>query len=174
MINLIEYAETEFRRAGYLPPEQTEGRDKWVQENVIELLRVFMKQMHSGIGYQQCIEYFSQLANFNPIIPLTTDSSEWKSVGNGILQNKYCFTLLKIAGEYVYFDAISWEDQEGAVFTGDIYLDTGEKISGRQIVKTFPFIPKNFCIRVHRISRDVYQIQDDEQLKKALNYYKQK
>lgn len=55
-----DHAEREFRALGYKPVDQEEGPNKWIQENVMELLEVFSKQGHSGMSAPVCVRYFEK------------------------------------------------------------------------------------------------------------------
>ena len=81
MSNLIEHAKREFLAAGYKPVgEEEDGPNKWIQENILELLSVFSKQGHSGFSVPYCIDVFTKLAKFEPLCPLTGSDDEWSEV----------------------------------------------------------------------------------------------
>ena len=71
-----DHAEREFRALGYKPVDQEEGPNKWIQENVMELLEVFSKQGHSGMSAPVCVRYFEKLALLEPLSPLTGEDWE--------------------------------------------------------------------------------------------------
>jgi hypothetical protein len=49
MSNLIDHAKREFLALGYEPVEDAkDDPNKWIQENILELLKVFSEQGHSG------------------------------------------------------------------------------------------------------------------------------
>ena len=50
MGSFVEHAKIEFVAAGYKPLEDyaEDDPDRWIQENVLELLEAFSKQGHSG------------------------------------------------------------------------------------------------------------------------------
>ena len=65
MTNLIAHAMREFKAAGYEPIDGSEdGPDKWIQENVLELLELFSSQDHSGLSAGYCVSMFEKLARF--------------------------------------------------------------------------------------------------------------
>jgi len=71
MGNYREHALREFKAVGYDLNDKDEGPDKWIMENVLELLEVFGEQGHSGFSAPICISMFRQLAMFEPLGPLT-------------------------------------------------------------------------------------------------------
>ena len=73
----IEHAKREFLKLGYKPIEDCEDDpDKWIQENVLELLEVFVNQGHSGSSAPYVINLFKKLANQDPIAPIMCTDDE--------------------------------------------------------------------------------------------------
>ena len=129
-MSFIEYAKREFLAAGYKPVDQCEeDPNKWIQENVLELLKVFSDQGHSGASAPFCIDLFSKLAKFEPLTPLSGNDSEWIEVGEGTFQNNRCGTIFKKPNGIAYnlngFVFWHWaerelyEDEEGYVPEGE-------------------------------------------------------
>ena len=77
MNSFIEHAKREFVALGYDLDDQEEGPNKWIMENVLELLEVFSKQGHSGSSAPFAVGYFEKLALFKPLGPLTGEDDEW-------------------------------------------------------------------------------------------------
>lgn len=120
MSAFIEHAKREFLAAGYKPIEQEEdGPNKWMQENVLELLRVFSKQGHSGASAPYCISVFEKLAMFKPLTPLTGNDDEWNEVVDGKLwQNNRCSHVFKEADGRAYDgEARIFREPNGACYT---------------------------------------------------------
>lgn len=112
MSNMLEWAEQELKLAGY--DFKDNGPNSWVAENVLELLKVFSNQGHSGSSAPFAISLFEKLANWKPIAPLTGDADEWVEVGNEVWQNKRNSTVFKEAnrfdGKPYWIDAkVFWE-----------------------------------------------------------------
>lgn len=179
MSNLVEHAKREFLKLGYKPIEESEDDpNKWIQENVIELLEVFSKQGHSGSSAPYVIEYFRKLAAFDPIAPILCTDDEWNYVDdrNNIYQNNRCSAIFKNGenGKPYYIDAIIWKNQKGYTYTGGVFNSKNEKITSRQYIKV-PFRPKSFYIDVidYEISPDDWEsyIKDESQLKDVWKYY---
>ena len=73
MNDLIDHAKREFRALGYEPVETApDDGDKLMQECILELLRVFSGQRHSGASAKYCIQAFTKLADFQSL----TDDEE--------------------------------------------------------------------------------------------------
>lgn len=188
MSKLIEHAKREFLKLGYKPIEESEeGPNKWIQENILELLEIFSKQGHSGSSAKFCIDYFSKLANFMPIAPITGEDDEWGDAHRkDTYQNNRCSAVFKDGknGKPYYIHAIVFQGEErGESFTGKV-----EDIESFQRIH-LPFRPKTFRIDVKRELYDknkhgenarviscndgdyVYSIKDREQLKEVAEYY---
>ena len=117
---LILHAKREMAAIGYAPTDvdQEDGPNLWIQQNVLELLRVFSKQGHSGSSAPYCIEMFTKLALFKPLGPLTGEDSEWVEVGEGLFQNVRCSRVFKDATGRAYdIDGIVFRDANGTTYT---------------------------------------------------------
>jgi hypothetical protein len=134
MNNLMKHAKRELLALGYDPNQIEEDPNKWMQEDVLELIEVFSKQGHSGHSAPYCIRLFAKLALFEPACPLTGEQSEWNEVEKGKLwQNNRCSHVFKDAAGNAY-------DNHGKVFrepNGDCYISLESRVP---IV--FPYIPK--------------------------------
>jgi len=157
--NWYKHAIDEFKIAGYIPldQEQEEGPNRWIQENVLELLEVLSNQGHSGSSIGYCLNIFNKLAKFEPITPITCTDNEWVEhnySGSLTYQNNRLSAVFKNDKDSkpYYLDAIVFRDQNGSCFTGTV-----EDISSAQYIRT-PFTPKTFYIDV--ISNEVEK--DDE------------
>jgi len=144
MSNLVEYAKREFKALGYDPIEECEnGPDKRIQENVLELLKVFSKQGHSGFSAPFCIGYFEKLAKFEPLTPLQGTDDEWydigETAGKPLFQNKRCSHVFKDADGRAYdIDGKIFREPNGACYTNNestVFIE-------------FPYIPKREYVDV--------------------------
>lgn len=151
-MSYIEHAKREFLAMGYKPVDECEdGPNRWIQENVLELLEVLGTQGHSGFSINYVVEYFSQLAKFEPLCPLSGDDSEWNNnLDSETWQNNRCSHVFKAKNGVAYdIDGyVFWhwserpldEDEEGypgmsrfkSCFTSNM---------SRKLV-TFPYIPQ--------------------------------
>jgi hypothetical protein len=181
-MNLVEHAKQEFFYAGYKPIEECEnGPNKWIQENVLELLEVFSNQGHSGSSAPFAIEYFKKLAKFEPLTPITGADDEWDETpgsegGVKTFQNKRLSSIFKDGkdGRPYSISAIAWRDEKGLAWLGFALKKDGSKVTSRQYIK-LPFVNKAFFIDV--IGKELktggreFYIKDEEQLKEVFEYY---
>ena len=132
MSNLIEHAKRELKIAGYDLEDREEGPNKWMVENILELITVFSKQGHSGFSAGYCRSMFNILANFEPIAPLTGEDSEWNEVGEGVFQNNRSSNVFKENGKAYKIDGKVFREPDGSCYTN--------KKSHVPVV--FPYTPK--------------------------------
>lgn len=76
-----EYAESELLRV-YGSLEDKMCRD------VMQLVRVFSNQGHSGASAEYCTTIFRRLMSRRPLTPLTGEDDEWETTPLGSVQNK--------------------------------------------------------------------------------------
>ena len=141
MSNILSHAKRELALLGYIPldQEQEDGPNKWIQENLFELLEVFAKQGHSGFSAPYTLNLFHRLAMFEPILPLTGDDSEWEKIDFQTWQNKRCSHVFKDAeGTCTNSQGIIFEDSDGCRYTS----------KGSSVVITFPYIPKTEVVKI--------------------------
>lgn len=146
------HAEREFLAAGYIPlsEQQEEDPNKWIQQNVLDLLSVFSTQGHSGSSAPYCINMFKTLASYKPLIPIQGTDDEWgETIDDETYQNNRLSSVFKKGndGHPYYIDAIVWREKNGSCFTGSVTDSNGEDITSRQKIK-LPFMPKTFYVDV--------------------------
>lgn len=149
---LIKHAKDELTLAGYDLNQKEEDPNKWIAESVLELIRVFAKQGHSGSSAPYCVNMFSKLAKYETITPLTGNDDEWVEVVlNNLWQNKRNGAVFKDKTGYAWFlDGKIFEDKDGCSYT-----------SGRSKIKVvFPCIPKSKYIKYNLLRGIKYYIQD--------------
>lgn len=135
------HALREFRAAGYTPLDQPQedGPNKWMQESVLELIRVFSKQGHSGMSAGYCIEMFCKLAKFEPLVPLQGTDDEWNEVSDEIWQNNRCSHVFKGADGRAYdINGRIFREPNGCCYTG----------YGSRVYVTFPYVPTSEYVDV--------------------------
>lgn len=115
--NLARHTIAEFTAQGNF---DAEGPDNWIAHNVVDLVRVFSTQGHSGFSAPFAIHLFGKAAKFEPLGPLTGADSEWMEVGEGMFQNKRCGHVFKDGahGAAYDIDAVVFEEPDGGRFTG--------------------------------------------------------
>ena len=139
-MSLIDHAKRELRASGYTPlnTPQEDGPNKWMQENLLELLTVFSKQGHSGASAPYCIGMFKTLASFEPLTPLNGTEDEWGEVEDGLLQNKRYSRVFKKDDQAYDIDGRVFRDPDGACYTNkDSRVDI-----------EFPYTPKTEYVDV--------------------------
>jgi hypothetical protein len=140
------HALEEFKAAGWLD-ENGEFKDemqKLVCNSVLKLLEVFRAEGHSESSAAYAVKLFSDLALFEPLVPLTGEDWEWSDVseesGYTLYQNKRCSHVFKHKdGAY---------DINGIIFY-DTYIDTETGESKKlyytnkdsHVPVTFPYTP---------------------------------
>jgi hypothetical protein len=137
--NLIAHAKRE------LAPSLKEGGDgpnRWMADDLIELLAVFSAQGHSGFSASYATSAVEKLMRFEPLGPLTGDDDEWNEVGDGVFQNRRCSHVFKQAdrfnGQAYDIEARIFREPSGACFTGrDSFVPI-----------TFPYTPKREYVDV--------------------------
>ena len=140
MSNLIKHAKRELKAVGYDLNDKEDGPNKWIVENLLELLWVFSKQGHSGGSAPYCINIFKKLAMFEPSVPLTGKDNEWIQAGTGICQKIRCSRVFKDS------PAGSAYDINGKVF---IEPDGASYTNGNSHVPVkFPYTPKTEYVNV--------------------------
>lgn len=168
----IDHAKREFLKLGYNPIDECEDDpNKWIQENVLELLEVFVKQGHSGSSAPYVINLFKKLANQEPVAPIMCTDDEWYDVEDSVFQNNRCGAVFKddLNGNPYYLDAIVFVDENDSSFTGSAYNKTNDRITSRQHIK-LPFTTKTFYVDVVDYN-DEHYIKDESQLNAVWEYY---
>lgn len=84
MSNYKFHAQQEFRAAGWVDEngKYIDEMQEAICKNVLELLKVFSDEGHSGSSAPYTINVFSKLARFEPIAPLTGEDWEWNEVSD--------------------------------------------------------------------------------------------
>ena len=194
-MNLIQYAKTELKLGGFFDKGEDGLYDGEIGPAVMELIKVFAEQGHSGMSASIVRNLFNKLANYKPLGPITGKDDEWadEALSNDVpyYQNRRLSSVFKEGKNSTayYLDAIVFKDQEGHTFTGTVDLPGPDNkvLSSRQYIKKFPFTPKTFYIDVEstrwkdkeKTRRDVngdqwtHLVSDTTQLEKVWEYYDQ-
>lgn len=114
-MSLLSHAEREMQLAW----PDAEPMQDMVKANVLELLKAFEDQGHSGMSAPYVIDVFEKLAKFEPLTPLTGEDAEWMEVGEGIFQNIRCGAVFKEGkdGEAYWIDGRIFRDTDGCCYT---------------------------------------------------------
>ena len=182
-MSLKQHAQLELELAGFFDKDSDYGG--MVGDAVMELIKVFANQGHSGMSAGIVSSLFNKLAKYEPLQPVTGRDEEWveafnDSNGQPVLQNKRCSAMFKHAdGRVTYNDAIIKRCLNGTSWTGPLFLTKEDSINNvNQIkveVKEFPFTPRTFYIDVleEEIAKDdwIMWVADPKQLDEVFEYY---
>jgi hypothetical protein len=136
--NSIAHAKQELAKS----LQEPDGPNRWMADDLIQLLAVFSAQGHSGFSASYCINAFSTLAKFEPLGPLTGEPDEWVDHGNGSYQNRRCSHVFKqpdrFNGQpYDIYGRIFREPSGSCYTNGDSHVPI-----------TFPYTPKREYVDV--------------------------
>lgn len=167
MSNIEEYARKELELAGWLDKDSFyEGE---MGKAVLELIKVFSDQDHSGMSSNICRDLFHKLSNFEPLTPLTGEEDEWNDITENYFVAKVLFKGAEDSPEAdeivdvinrdtgtsgkryqnkrcsrVFKDETGTYDSQAKVFRG---RDGGVSIKKESWVYiTFPYMPKTEII----------------------------
>lgn len=139
MSNLIDHARRELAAIGMRTDDPEERPNKWIAENVLELINVFRGQGHSGMSAPYCVEVFRKVALLEPLSPLTGADDEWNEVDDDTWQNKRCAHVFKnAAGEAYDIEGRIFRDPNGVCYTSH----------ESHVAVTFPYVPKREYVDV--------------------------
>lgn len=120
--NYIKHAKREFEiMYKDLPPEEMEGPNTWMRDNIIDLLAVLGTQGHSGGSIGYCLSRFEAAARFRCLSALTGSDDEWSEPysNDGSQQNKRMSHVFKDADGKAYtIEGYVFRDPYGCCFTG--------------------------------------------------------
>jgi hypothetical protein len=139
---------------------------------IMELLKVFKKQGHSGYSARFTAKAFYRLTEGKPLTALTGEDDEWETRG-GFTQNKRCSAVFKEKdGTAKYIEALLFSGPHGTYWGNATVDKNGNRVSSSQPV-TLPFVPKTFYIQVEDID-GVSTVVNQSELQLALDYFKGK
>lgn len=134
--NSENYARRELKAAGWYAEDAMYG--DMIPEAVLELVRVFAGQGHSGMSANIVRGIFNKLAMWEPLVPLSGDDDEWNEVGPGIFQNNRCSRVFKEGGEAYDIDGRVFREPSGSCYTS----------RGSRVAVAFPYTPKTEYVDV--------------------------
>lgn len=89
-MSLFDYAKSELDRIH----KDEDGMQELINNDILEIIKVFEDQGHSGFSASYAINALERLLNFKPLTPLTGEDDEWhKGYTRGsttTYQNKRC------------------------------------------------------------------------------------
>ncbi len=135
-MSLYEFAKSELD----LIKKDEEGMQDMMNHDILEIVKMFGEQGHSGFSAGYALNILERLLRFKPITPLTGEDSEWNETGYGY-QNKRCSSVFKDHDGKVYdIDAIIVSDNGGITFFS--------KSNFKKEV-TFPYLPPIHAEKVY-------------------------
>lgn len=105
-MSLLSHAEKELRLAGLF--DKDSDYNGMVGKAVLELIKTFSKQGHSGFSAGWCLDLFNKLAQHQPLTPISADPSEWTDVsamsGYPMWQNNRRYSSFSNDGGKTWYD----------------------------------------------------------------------
>jgi hypothetical protein len=155
--NLVRFARNELDRLlkdGEDVDEESNEMQKCINEDILEVVRVFSRQNHSGFSAGYALNMLKRLLDFKPIQPLTGEDDEWNECGwtveegkKRVFQNRRCSSVFKTVDietgetEATYNDRYVISDNGGITW---FYSSHMLKQIGLTNAITFPFkVPEN-------------------------------
>lgn len=86
MSNLVNHARRELEAAGFF--DEDSDYNGMLGDAVVELVKKFAEQGHSGMSASMTLYLFEKVANFKPLTPITSDPDEWMEVFDNTWQNR--------------------------------------------------------------------------------------
>jgi len=155
MTRLIEHALKEFEIAGWMNEngEFLDSMQNDICNNILELLKVFSDQGHSGGSAYYCLDIFSKLGRFQNLTPLTGNDDEWNCINDErtnnvpIYQNKRSSHVFKQADR---FEGKAY-DIDGKIFwewstDGDDFYKSYFTSSDSFVPIEFPYTPSSVYV----------------------------
>lgn len=105
-MSLVEHAKYELELAGLF--DKDSDYDGMLGEAVLELVKVFAKQGHSGFSAHTVLELFNTVASYKPLSPIGVSEDEWMDVSGSssepMWQNKRRGTTFSRDGGKTWYD----------------------------------------------------------------------
>jgi hypothetical protein len=100
-MNLTTHAENELRLAGLL--DEDSDYNGMLGQAVLELVKVFSNQGHSGFSASATASLFNELAGYGNITPLTNNPNEWLQHENNLWQSRRNSAAFSNTGGTTYY-----------------------------------------------------------------------
>lgn len=135
--NLTKHAQKELELIGAFNKEK-DFYGGMTGNAVMELIKVFSKQGHSGMSASLVRGLFNKAAAFEPLSPLTGEDSEWNETSKGVFQNNRCGRVFKENGQAYDIDGTVFREPSGSCYTS----------RESRVNVTFPYTPKTEYVDV--------------------------
>jgi hypothetical protein len=100
--NLVVHAQRELTLAGLFDTDS--DYDGAAGQAVLDLVKVFASQRHSGFSAMLVLDLFDRVAHFKPLGALTDNPDEWIEVGPSVWQNRRHSSCFSEDGGKTYYD----------------------------------------------------------------------
>jgi hypothetical protein len=131
-MSILDTAKVELEILNHGIDESAVESNKWMRNNILELLEVFAQQGHSGTSAPYCVELFKTLALHKVLTPLTGEDGEWNEVADDTWQNTRCSRVFKTGNGAYDIDGVVFQDETGAWYTNN----------ESRVSVTFPYMPE--------------------------------
>ena len=139
-MELMSYAESELARI----PHDQDGMQDLMDEYILEIIKTFGEQGHSGFSADYAISVLERLLRFKPITLLTGEDDEWEDTGYGTWQNKRCSSVFKESDGTCH--DIESSSQIMAVLHGLVVVDLKKKSHSLMLLL---FILRRYILSIH-------------------------
>jgi len=102
MSNLTKHAKRELELAGLF--DKDSDYDGEIGKAVMELVRVFSKQGHSGFSAGMTLSIFNKVASYKTLTPITGNPEEWMKVDDEMWQSTRCPSVFSKDGLKTWYD----------------------------------------------------------------------
>jgi hypothetical protein len=124
-MSLVNHAEEELK---YIRGDEY---NDMVADAVLEIIRVFADQGHSGFSASITTNIVEKLMRFEPLTPLTGEDNEWNQIKDNLYQNRRSPRVFKEDGQAYDIDGIVFRDPDGCYITN----------KDSRVNITFPYTP---------------------------------
>jgi hypothetical protein len=121
-MSLVDFAQHELELAGLFSKES--DYDGMLGDSVLELVKTFAAQGHSGFSAGLTTEIFTKLSKYEPLSPITSNPDEWMNVaeyfdGNGVWQCRRNPSLFSRDGGKTWYHLNDPAQDNGDTFRRD-------------------------------------------------------
>lgn len=136
-MSLLEHVKKELDLVGI--KENSKNKiNSITRNNIIELIKVFSEQGHSGMSAPFTLNLFNKLAKYGILSPLTGKEDEWNKISDNLYQNNRCSHVFKEDGISYDNNGIIFREKDGECFTN----------KDSRVNITFPYTPKSEYVDV--------------------------
>jgi hypothetical protein len=146
--NLYRHAKHELQALG-MTADAEEESNRWMYNDIMNLMEVFASQGHTGFTAHYCINIFEKLAKYKVLTPLTGEDFEWNEVtdsdnGATLYQNNRSSDVFKRVfpdgtSEAYYVDGKIFREPNGSCYTGT---------KSRVYITEWPYTPSSIYVDV--------------------------